>query len=97
MDSTTDTPSGAVVDGLARLDAQEREISAQRRDLHEQIDRIYLSAPLSDDEVERLDELEELERHVSEQRRRVHREIDLQRATIGLPPWRPKHELDDAA
>jgi predicted transcriptional regulator len=82
---------------LSRLDTEEREISAQRQELHERIDAIYLSAPLSDADASLLDELEELELRTSERRRRLHLKIDELRAQVGLPPWREAEELTDAA
>lgn len=88
----TDVPSQ-----LKLLELEERAVSRQRRELHEQIDRLYLHAPLDDAETALLDELEELERSISRKRRRLHETIDALRAQIGLPRWRDAHDLDDAA
>lgn len=82
---------------LKLLDSKERTVSRRRRELHEQIDRLYLQAPLDDAESTLLDELEELERSISRERRRLHETIDALRAQIGLPRWREANELDNAA
>ena len=82
---------------LARLEAQEREISRQRQLLHQRIDRVYLSAPLTDEDISLLDDLERREQNVSSQRRRLHIEIDKLRQEIGLPPWQERHEVVAAA
>jgi hypothetical protein len=95
--TTTNPQAQRFIDELSRLAMQKRKISAQRRRLHERIDRIHLSSPLGDADVARLDELEELARRVSERRLRLHREIDPLRAKIGLPPWRESRDLGDAA
>ena len=57
--------AAAIRTELAKLDARERAISRRRHDLHEQIDRLYLSSPLSEMEIARLNRLEESERKVS--------------------------------
>lgn len=82
---------------LARLELEERATSYRRRQLHEQIDEIYLGAPLVAEQVAQLDRLEDLEREVSIERRLLHARIDHLRADIGLPAWRKAHGLDDAA
>ena len=79
---------------LDRLNAAEREISVRRRALHERIDAVYLSAPLTDAQRVLLDQLEEDERQISGTRRRLHRRIDTLRAEIGLPPWGHRFELE---
>lgn len=82
---------------LDRLGQLECEVSKRRRQLHRQIDDLYLAAPLDDAQMAELDELEETERAVSRQRRKLHETIDELRANIGLPRWRDEHELDNAA
>jgi hypothetical protein len=82
---------------LAKLDVRERAISRRRRELHEQIDRLYLASPLDEAHVAWLERLEASERQISAQRRRLHGEIDDLRARIGLGPWRAYRELDSAA
>lgn len=98
MTPSTISLHAAKVDAeLAKLDARERAISQRRRELHAQIDLIYLAAPLDELEVARLDRLETAEREVSMRRRRLHAEIDEMRASLGMPSWRAYRELDDAA
>lgn len=82
---------------LTRLDRRERAISRRRRVLHQQIDRLYLAAPLDDVDIARLDRLEAFERETSLERHRLHRAIDELRACMGLAPWRSGEDLDDAA
>lgn len=94
--STTDT-NPRIVRDLDRLGQLERKVSDRRRQLHRQIDELYLAAPLDDAQMAELDELEETERAVSRQRRKLHETIDELRAKIGLPRWRDEHELDNAA
>jgi hypothetical protein len=84
------------IEQLPQFYAQEHALSAQRRDLHQRIDHLYLNAPLGVDGAALLDELEALERDLSERRARLHRTIDVLRAKIDLPPWR-HDKLDDAA
>jgi len=79
---------------LTVLGLKERAVSRRRRELHEQIDRLYLSAPLDDGQTAQLDQLEALEEAVSRQRRMLHEQIDELRAQIGLPRWREARELD---
>jgi hypothetical protein len=50
---------------LAKLDARERAISQRRRELHVQIDLLYLAAPLQQTDVARLERLETAEREIS--------------------------------
>lgn len=76
---------------LARLDRKERLISRRRRDLHDEIDQLYLGAPLDKTQMAKLDELESLEQAVSRERRKLHERIDQLRAQIGLPRWREQH------
>lgn len=82
---------------LDRLAMLERQISDRRNRLHDDIDELYLAAPLDSAQTALLDELEDEERSVSRQRRRLHETIDELRAEIGLPRWRDQHELDTAA
>ncbi len=77
---------------LARLERQELAISQRRQQLHKEIDRLYLSAPLDDEQTLLLDELEQLEQEVSGERRRLHRRIDDVRKSVGLPTWREQHD-----
>jgi predicted nucleic acid-binding Zn-ribbon protein len=77
---------------LVRLERQELAVSQRRRQLHKEIDRLYLSAPLTDEQTKLLDELEQLEHDVSSERRRLHRRIDEERKQAGLPTWREQHE-----
>lgn len=82
---------------LTMLGLKERAVSRRRRELHEQIDRLYLSAPLDDSKTAQLDQLETLEGAVSRQRRMLHEQIDELRAQIGLPRWREAREFDSVA
>ncbi len=82
---------------LDALAVEEREISRRRRELHDEIDRLYFSAPLDDTQMAELDALEALEQSVSRERRRLHERIDELRQDIGLPRWREHRDLDDAA
>lgn len=82
---------------LDRLGHLERAVSARRRQLHHDIDQLYLAAPLDENQMQELDRLETMEQAVSRQRRRLHDTIDELRAQIGLPRWRDEHELDTAA
>jgi predicted nucleic acid-binding Zn-ribbon protein len=59
-------------DELARLEAEEKQLSAQRRFLHQQIDFGYAS-----------DQTRAREREVSDERRRLHQQIDALRAILG--------------
>ena len=88
---------GEVTAELAKLDVRERAISRRRREIHRQIDSLYLAAPLDEEAVVWLERLEAAERQISAQRRRLHAEIDVFRARIGLPPWRACQALYDAA
>lgn len=97
MDTTTTPYLIGVHRQLDRLGRMERAISARRRQLHHDIDHLYLAAPLDEDQMRELDRLETKEQTVSRQRRRLHDTIDELRAEIGLPRWRDEHELDTAA
>ena len=88
--TTTQTRAG-MVSQLAELSVAERTISARRRDLHDRIDTIQLSAPLDEAAVTRLGLLEGQEREVSAQRRKLHERIDDLRAQLGLRIWRETH------
>lgn len=57
---------------LARLEAEEKQLSAKRRFLHQQIDFGYAS-----------DETRVREREVSDERRRLHQRIDALRTILG--------------
>jgi hypothetical protein len=63
---------------LARLEAEEALVSAQRRHLHRQMD---FGSPT--------DEARAKERDVSNRRRELHRRIDELRELLGLPPGPP--------
>lgn len=82
---------------LLRLAVKERAISRRRRALHQEIDDLYLTAPLDADTAARLDRLEERERSISRERRQLHERIDELRAQIGLPRWRDRHDVEGAA
>lgn len=71
---------------LDRLGQVERAVSARRRQLHHDIDQLYLAAPHDENQMQELDRLEMIEQAVSRQRRRLHEMIDELRAQIGLPP-----------
>jgi hypothetical protein len=57
---------------LARLEAEERLVSAARRRLHDQIDRGFSS-----------ETSHAREREISDERKRLHRRIDELRETLG--------------
>ena len=61
---TTDIDPRIVRD-LDQLGRLERTISRRRRRLHDEIDELYLAAPLDDAQMAELDELEETEQAVS--------------------------------
>jgi hypothetical protein len=69
---------------LAELDAEEREVSARRSRLHEQIDFLRSTGMAEPDVEERLAALLERERSVSERRRELHALIDRRRAELGI-------------
>ena len=81
---------------LIRLGQLERTVSARRRQVHHDIDRLYLAAPLDDTQMRQLDRLEAIEQAVSGERRQLHETIDDLRAQIGLPRWRDEHDQDSA-
>ena len=81
------THSG-IVSKLVALNDGELAISARRNVLHRRIDKLYLSAPLGDEDVKLLDLLEGQERDVSDERRRLHAQINALRAQVGLPRTR---------
>jgi hypothetical protein len=58
---------------LARLEAEEELVSAQRRNLHQKIDFGYAT-----------DEARAREREISDQRRELHRKIDSLRELLGV-------------
>jgi hypothetical protein len=60
---------------LARLEADETRVSAQRRYLHQKIDFGYAT-----------DEDRIREREISDERRELHRQIDVLREQLGLEP-----------
>jgi len=77
VDVTADTSLMDLEDARAELDAlevEERQVSAERRRLHQQIDNGFAT------EATRL-----REREVSDHRRELHRHIDALRERIGLP------------
>jgi hypothetical protein len=89
--STTDTDPRIVRD-LIRLGQLERAVSARRRQVHHDIDQLYLAAPLDETQMQELDRLEAVEQAVSGERRKLHETIDDLRAQIGLPRWRDEHD-----
>jgi hypothetical protein len=88
---------GEITAEIAKLDVRERAISRRRREIHRQIDALYLVTPLGEVDVAWLQRLEVSEREISAKRRRLHAEIDDLRARLGLPPWRLCQAFDDAA
>ena len=58
---------------LARLEAEEKLVSAKRRHLHQQIDFGFAS-----------EEARALEREISDERRQLHRRIDSLRELLGM-------------
>jgi len=86
------TADAATLNELARLDAQEKDISRRRADLQRQIDRVYLKAPLNAEDIVWLGKLEQQEQAISKDRRTLHASIDRLRAQIGLAPWREARE-----
>jgi hypothetical protein len=72
---------------LAELNTGERAISDRRNELHAQIDRVYMTAPLDPAKTALLDRLEGEERSISEQRRQLHAVIDGLRGRVGQPHW----------
>lgn len=85
----TPTPThGSLVSKLVVLFDDEQKMSAHRQILHRRIDKLYLSAPLDEEQVTLLDLLEGQERDVSDERRKVHAQINALRAQIGLPRTR---------
>jgi hypothetical protein len=95
-DMATTHESASNVSELAELDSKETEISTRRRDLHRQIDGLYLRAPLGPEDIARLDLLENQERDLSAERRLLHARINALRCEIGLLPWSEGHELGAA-
>jgi hypothetical protein len=85
---TSTRAQGDLVSNLAVLDREERALSSLRRDLHEQIDRLYLSAPLDDAQITTLDLLENPERDVSARRHALHRRINELRVQAGQETFR---------
>jgi hypothetical protein len=79
---------GDILSALAVLDREERAISALRRDLHDRIDKLYLTAPLDAAQIKKLDLLENQARDVSERRRALHRKIDELRVQAGQQAFR---------
>jgi len=70
---------------LARLEAEEARVSAQRRHLHHQIDFGYAS-----------DETRAREREISDGRLALHRRIDELRELLGMPRGRDDGLQGDA-
>jgi hypothetical protein len=70
---------------LARLEAEEALVSAQRRHLHHQIDFGYAS-----------DETRAREREISDRRHELHRRIDELRELLGLRPGPPEPPGQDS-
>lgn len=98
MSTTTDTDTKTgIVRDLIELGRLERAVSARRRQLHHDIDQLYLTAPLDKAQMRELDQLEAAEQAVSGERRKLHETIDQLRAQVGLPRWRDEHELDSVA
>jgi predicted RNase H-like nuclease (RuvC/YqgF family) len=73
---------------LEVLEVEARVLSAERKDLHYRIDRLYQSTPLINEKLALLDRLEEREQVVSLERRDLHSRIDGLRTELGLPNWR---------
>jgi len=72
----TTRAEGSIVSRLNELDMEERAISAERKNLHRQIDGVYLNAPLDDTKFALLIRLEQQERAVSAERRKLHTAIN---------------------
>ena len=70
---------------LTRLEAEEAQVSAQRRHLHHQIDFGYAS-----------DETRAREREISDRRRDLHVRIDELRELLGLHPGPPEATGEDS-
>lgn len=68
------TELDALREELARLEAEEALVSAQRRHLHQKIDFGYAT-----------DEARAMEREISDRRRELHRRIDELRELLGIP------------
>jgi hypothetical protein len=79
---------GSIVSKLVVLNDGEHAISERRKVLHRRIDKLYLSAPLNEEQVTLLDLLERQERDVSDERRTLHAQINALRAQVGLPRTR---------
>jgi hypothetical protein len=88
----------SLVNRLVALNDDEQKLSAHRQLLHRRIDKLYLSAPLNDEQVTLLDLLEGQERDVSDERRKLHAQINALRAQVGLPRSRDlgKTDMDSA-
>lgn len=97
MDRVAQQSRTGVVAELDRLAVEERGLSDRRNELHQRIDAIYLSAPLTDEDVSLLEELEGFEYNISSERARLHLRIDDLRSEIGLPPWRLRDEETNEA
>jgi hypothetical protein len=69
---------------MARLEAEEALVSAQRRHLHQKLDFGYADA-----------EALTREREVSARCRELHRRIDELRVLLGLPPGPPAAPVED--
>jgi len=66
---------------LARLEAEEELVSAQRRNLHQKIDFGYAT-----------DGARAHEREISDRRRELHRKIDALRELLGVGAFSPQGE-----
>jgi hypothetical protein len=73
---------------LELIEVEARALSAERKDLHYRIDRLYLNTPLDNEKLALLDRLEQREQVVSLERLGLHGRIDELRAELGLPHWR---------
>jgi hypothetical protein len=94
MQMPTPQTHGTIVNRLVVLDDDEQKMSAHRQLLHRRIDKLYLSAPLNEEQVTLLDLLEGQERDVSDERRKLHAQINALRAQVGLPRTRDLGHTD---
>jgi hypothetical protein len=71
-------------DELAALEAEEADVSAERRRLHQQIDHGFATETTL-----------VRERELSARRRELHQRIDALREPLGLPPGPPRASTDE--
>ena len=89
-------PDPTVSADLGLLEQEAQSLSKQRALVQARIDHLYLSSPLDDEQMVRLDELEEIEVGLSLDRRSLHRRIDKLRGELGLPAVGEARELDES-